>query len=323
MIWSLFFGSLATLLPCRLHWVSLHCHLKQWVSPTRCFQTWPLCFVQYCWPGKLKWNGEELWRLIICKNSNHQKYSFLFKLAEVILWYGSGEDGKSRADQLQHLLKNLDRYVSSPVEYQRQRACHAVVALLKQFQAFCTSGNCPFNCIGDCMHLRSTTERGQSSSAGTGRHTMHLRRFCPLWILYLILTFIASIIINHLLDFHYVLRDPTTRWELLWRNSYWGIGEHSFWLFYHFHLHLHNESLITELVKPWWNTAALLLPPREGLKLGERTMAYIPRCADVSPEVRKVSTQVLILETFSIPCSDRSVLIISGILLSRQWPFHF
>ena len=95
-----------------------------------------------------------------------------FKLTEVIFWCGSGEDGKSRADQLQHLLKNLDQYVSSPVEYQRQRACHTVVALLKQFQALCTTGSCPFNCIGNCMHLRSTTERGQSSSAGTSEYTM-------------------------------------------------------------------------------------------------------------------------------------------------------
>ncbi|CAK9194427.1 unnamed protein product [Sphagnum troendelagicum] len=116
----------------------------------------------------------------------------------------SGEDGKSRADQLQHLLKNLDQYVSSPVEYQRLRACCTVLALLKQFRALCTAGSCPFNCTGNCLHLRSTAERGQSSSA-----------------------------------------------------------------------------------------APPLLPPREGLKLGERTMAYLPRCADISAEIRKVSTQVL------------------------------
>jgi hypothetical protein len=78
----------------------------------------------------------------------------------------SGEDGKSRADQLQHLLKNLDQYVSSPVEYQRLRACCTVLALLKQFRALCTAGSCPFNCTGNCLHLRSTAERGQSSSAG-------------------------------------------------------------------------------------------------------------------------------------------------------------
>lgn len=78
----------------------------------------------------------------------------------------SGEDGKSRADQLQHLLKNLDQYVASSVTYQRQRACYTVLALLKQFRALCMSGSCPFNCAGNCMHLRSTAERVQSSSAG-------------------------------------------------------------------------------------------------------------------------------------------------------------
>lgn len=71
-----FWGSLATLLLCRRHWVSLHCHLKQWVSPILCFQIWPLYCVQYYWPGKLEWNSEvQLWRLFICKNSSHQKYS--------------------------------------------------------------------------------------------------------------------------------------------------------------------------------------------------------------------------------------------------------
>jgi len=87
----------------------------------------------------------------------------------------SGEDGKSRADQLQHLLKNLDQYVASSVDYQRQRACYTVLALLKQFRALCMSGSCPFNCAGNCMHLRSTAERVQSSSAGTCEHVDILR----------------------------------------------------------------------------------------------------------------------------------------------------
>ncbi|XP_024369013.1 protein SHOOT GRAVITROPISM 6 isoform X1 [Physcomitrium patens] len=118
----------------------------------------------------------------------------------------SGDDGKSRADQLQHLLKNLDQYVASPIDYQRQRASYTVLALLKQFRALCTTGSCPFNCAGNCMHLRSTAERIQSSSAGI---------------------------------------------------------------------------------------SAPLLPPREGLKLGERIIAYLPRCSDVSSEVRKTATEIL------------------------------
>lgn len=108
------------------------------------------------------------WSSFMCKTQSYQTHVLcIFETYwGQVLWNGSGEDGKSRADQLQHLLKNLDQYMSSPAEYERQRACHTVVALLKQFQALCTSGICPFNCTGNCMHLRSTTERGQSSSTG-------------------------------------------------------------------------------------------------------------------------------------------------------------
>ncbi|CAM6041131.1 unnamed protein product [Sphagnum compactum] len=41
------------------------------------------------------------------------------------------------------------------------------------------------------------------------------------------------------------------------------------------------------------NAAPIVLPPREALKLGERTIAYLPRCADPSPNVRMLSIQVL------------------------------
>ncbi|KAL3699532.1 hypothetical protein R1sor_017554 [Riccia sorocarpa] len=123
----------------------------------------------------------------------------------------SAEDGKSRADQLQHLLKNLDQYVSSPVEHQRERACGAVLAVLRQFRALCTTGICPVNCGSYCMHLPSFHgDRSQSNTSAT-----------------------------------------------------------------------------------------LLLPPREELNLGERTMAYLPRCADVTPEIRKTATLILDL-LFSI-----------------------
>lgn len=39
-------------------------------------------------------------------------------------------------------------------------------------------------------------------------------------------------------------------------------------------------------------TAAFVLPSRDSLSLGERTMAYLPRCADTDTEVRKVAIQV-------------------------------
>ncbi|BBN19571.1 maestro heat-like repeat-containing protein family member 1 [Marchantia polymorpha subsp. ruderalis] len=122
----------------------------------------------------------------------------------------SAEDGKSRADQLQHLLRNLDQYVSSPVEHQRERACVSVLAVLRQFRALCTTGICPVNCGNNCMHLPSFGDRSMSNTS-----------------------------------------------------------------------------------------APLLLPPREELKLGERTMAYIPRCADVTSDIRKTSAQILDL-LFSI-----------------------
>ncbi|KAJ7528347.1 hypothetical protein O6H91_16G095300 [Diphasiastrum complanatum] len=51
----------------------------------------------------------------------------------------SGEDGRSRLDQLQHLLKSLDQYVCSPVDYSRERACASVLALLRDFRAYCSS----------------------------------------------------------------------------------------------------------------------------------------------------------------------------------------
>lgn len=38
--------------------------------------------------------------------------------------------------------------------------------------------------------------------------------------------------------------------------------------------------------------AAFVLPNRDSLSLGERIIAYLPRCADTSTEVRKVAVQV-------------------------------
>eukprot|EP00249_Psilotum_nudum_P022767 c28637_g1_i1 orf=1-4821(+) len=116
----------------------------------------------------------------------------------------SGEDGRSRADQLQHLLKSLDPYVSSSTIWQRSRACTAVLELLQEFQSHCSSGSCSFRCPGSCAHFRPMASRIQSSSGG-----------------------------------------------------------------------------------------ALLLPSRESLNLGERLMVYIPRCADISSGIRKLSAQIL------------------------------
>ncbi|MCO5599259.1 hypothetical protein L7F22_053360 [Adiantum nelumboides] len=73
----------------------------------------------------------------------------------------SGEDGKSKADQLQYLLRSLDQYVSSSIACQRSRACSAVLNLLAEFRGLCATGASALGCNGPCMHLRSSTARVQ------------------------------------------------------------------------------------------------------------------------------------------------------------------
>lgn len=53
----------------------------------------------------------------------------------------SGEDGRSRTEQLLHILRQIDQFVSSPVEYQRKRGCIAVYELLHKFQSLCSHGS--------------------------------------------------------------------------------------------------------------------------------------------------------------------------------------
>ncbi|XP_020522101.1 protein SHOOT GRAVITROPISM 6 isoform X4 [Amborella trichopoda] len=120
----------------------------------------------------------------------------------------SGDDGRSRGEQLLHIMRSVDQYVSSAVDHQRARGCLAVYELLVKFRTLCSSGYCVLGCSGSCMHLHQITER------------------------------IAS------------------------RNS---------------------SSL----------TSTFLLPTRDSLYLGERTIVYLPRCADTSSEVRKISAQIL------------------------------
>ncbi|XP_071910612.1 protein SHOOT GRAVITROPISM 6 isoform X6 [Coffea arabica] len=63
-----------------------------------------------------------------------------------------GEDGRSRAEQLLHILRQLDPYVSSAVEYQRERGCRAAHEMLHKFRTLCISGYCAFGCRGSCTH---------------------------------------------------------------------------------------------------------------------------------------------------------------------------
>ncbi|XP_044471670.1 protein SHOOT GRAVITROPISM 6 isoform X2 [Mangifera indica] len=64
----------------------------------------------------------------------------------------SGEDGRSRADQLLHILQQIDQYVSSPVEYQRRRGSLAVHEMLLKFRTLCAGGYCALGCHGNCTH---------------------------------------------------------------------------------------------------------------------------------------------------------------------------
>ncbi|RDX96367.1 Protein SHOOT GRAVITROPISM 6, partial [Mucuna pruriens] len=116
-----------------------------------------------------------------------------------------GEDGRSRAELLMLILRQIDQFVCSPVEYQRKRGCLAVHEMLLKFRMICVSGYCALGCPGSCAHNKQI--------------------------------------------------DP-----------------------------------------------AFVLPSREALCLGDRVIMYLPRCADINSEVRKISAQILDL-LFSISLS--------------------
>ncbi|CAD6209555.1 unnamed protein product [Miscanthus lutarioriparius] len=121
----------------------------------------------------------------------------------------SGEDGRSRAEQLLHILRQLDPYVSSSLEHQRRRGCVAVQEVLLKFRNLCSGG---FGALGSY----------------------------------------PAFIMNKQID---------------------QGGTRSL------------SSL----------PSAFVLPSRDSLSLGERTMAYLPRCADTDMEVRKVTIQIIAL----------------------------
>ncbi|XP_064960651.1 protein SHOOT GRAVITROPISM 6 isoform X4 [Musa acuminata AAA Group] len=119
----------------------------------------------------------------------------------------SGEDGRSRAEQLLHILRQVDLYVSSSVEHQRRRGCVAVYELLLKFRALFSGGVCGLGCHSSCMHSKQIDRVAQ-------------RNFSNL-------------------------------------------------------------------------PSAFVLPSRDSLSLGERVIAYLPRCADTSSEVRKLAAQII------------------------------
>ncbi|XP_072987438.1 protein SHOOT GRAVITROPISM 6 isoform X1 [Typha latifolia] len=128
----------------------------------------------------------------------------------------SGEDGRSRAEQLLHILRQVDSYVSSSVEHQRRRGCIAVYELLRKFRVLCSGGICGIGCHSSSMHTKQVDR-------GVPRNLSNL-------------------------------------------------------------------------------PSAFVLPNRDSLSLGERIVAYLPRCADTSTEVRKVAVQIMGL-FFSISLS--------------------
>ncbi|KAJ8622795.1 hypothetical protein MRB53_031324 [Persea americana] len=128
----------------------------------------------------------------------------------------SGEDGRSRAEQLLHILRQIDQYVSSSVEHQRRRGCLAVHEIMLKFRTLCSSGYCGLGCHEICIHSKQVE---------------------------------------------------------------WALQR--------------NTSNLP---------AAFVFPSRESLCLGERVIAYLPRCADPSSDIRKLSAQILDL-FFSISLS--------------------
>uniref|UniRef100_A0A0E0GGS9 Condensin complex subunit 1 C-terminal domain-containing protein n=1 Tax=Oryza nivara TaxID=4536 RepID=A0A0E0GGS9_ORYNI len=121
----------------------------------------------------------------------------------------SGEDGRSRAEQLLHILRQLDPYVSSSAEHQRRRGCAAVNEVLVKFRNLCSGG---FGVLGSYTTFTLNKQIDQAAPRSL-------------------------------------------------------------------------SSL----------PSAFVLPTRDSLSLGERIMAYLPRCADTDAEVRKVAIQILAL----------------------------
>lgn len=50
------------------------------------------------------------------------------------------------------ILRQIDQFVCSPVEYQRKRGCLAVHEMLLKFRMICVSGYCALGCHGSCAH---------------------------------------------------------------------------------------------------------------------------------------------------------------------------
>lgn len=85
--------------------------------------------------------------VVLCMYS----YFFFLVLISKNLIY-RGEDGRSRAELLMLILRQIDQFVCSPIEYQRKRGCLAVHEMLLKFRMICVSGYCALGCHGSCAH---------------------------------------------------------------------------------------------------------------------------------------------------------------------------
>jgi hypothetical protein len=150
------------------------------------------------------------------------------------IFFVSGEDGRSRAEQLLHILRQLDPYVSSSAEHQRRRGCIAVHEVLIKFRNLCSGG---FGALGSYPTLTlKQIDQGGSRSLSSLPCMLNIFLYCYC---------------------NCMIYEPSR----------------SRMLFY-------------------FVPAAFVLPNRDSLSLGERVMAYLPRCADTDDEVRKVAIQV-------------------------------
>ncbi|KAK6944097.1 hypothetical protein RJ641_025199, partial [Dillenia turbinata] len=90
-------------------------------------------------------------------------YSLFVHFSVTGFYAFSGEDGRSRAVQLLHILKQIDRCVCSPVEYQKKNCCHASYEMLLKFRTPCMSLYCLLGCQGSCTHSKQIDSTPNSS----------------------------------------------------------------------------------------------------------------------------------------------------------------
>lgn len=67
------------------------------------------------------------------------------------------------------MLKQIDQYVSSPLDYQRKRGCLAAYEMLLKFRTLCVTGYCPLGCQGSCKHIKQIDRTSRFNVANLPR----------------------------------------------------------------------------------------------------------------------------------------------------------